>query len=159
MERTSINVIHAMKIKLQSCVQKKPNCKNPLNNPDHTPYFREWHIQSDIADPTITMMKLLCKWDGRSSALSLIKVCYTVKAVCHRGPCESAQSLVTPLGIHQRFLMGGMVSLKMNLFWRAQCTGQTLQPSPCTLKEAGELSLRKKKKDGLYVVICVLLQD
>lgn len=83
------------------------------------------------------MIKLLCKWYGRSSALLLIKVCYTVKAVCHRGPCESAQSLVTPLGIHQRFLMGGMVSLELNLFWRAQCTGQLLQPSPCTVHLRG----------------------
>lgn len=83
------------------------------------------------------MIKLLCKWCGRSSALLLIKVCYTVKAVCHRGPCESAQSLVTPLGIHQRFLMGGMVSLELNLFWRAQCTGQLLQPSPCTVHFGG----------------------
>lgn len=112
---------------------KERSCENPLNNPNHTPYLREQHIQLHIADPTITMIKLWSEWYGRSSALLLIKVCYSVKAVCHRGPCESAQSSVTPLGIHQRFLMGGMVSLELNLFWRAQCTGQALQPSSCTV--------------------------
>lgn len=105
------------------------------------------------------MIKLLRKWDGRSSALSLIKVCYTVKAVCHRGPCESAQSLVTPLGIHQRFLMGGMVSLELNLFWRAQCTGQLLQPSPCTVHFKGNRWTVTVKIDELYVVIQVLWQN
>lgn len=48
-----------------------------------------------------TVMKLLRKWYGRSSALMLIKLCCAVKAVCHKGHCESNQSLVPPLGIHQ----------------------------------------------------------
>lgn len=141
-----------MKIKLQSCEQKSEAAKIHLIIQIIRLYLREWHIQSHTADPTITMIKLLCKWYGRSSALSLIKVCYTVKAVCHRGPCESAQSLVTPLGIHQRFLMGGMVSLELNLFWRAQRTGQPLQPSPCTVHFKGNrwiVTGKKKKRCGI----------
>lgn len=59
----------------------------------------------------VIVMKMLCKWYGRSPALMLIKLCYAVKAVCHRGPCESDRSLVTPSGIHQRSLMGGTLSL------------------------------------------------
>lgn len=63
-----------------------------------------------------TMIKMLCKSYGRSSTLRLIKPCYTVKAVCHLGPCESEQSLVTPSGIYQRLLVGGTLSLEENSF-------------------------------------------
>lgn len=69
-----------------------------------------------------TMMKMLCKLYGRSSSLRPIKPYYRVRTVCHTGPCESEQSLVTPSGIYQRFLLDGTVSLEENSFLRAQCT-------------------------------------
>lgn len=77
-------------------------------------------------------MKMLCKSYRRSSTLMPIKLCYTVKAVCHRGPCESGQSLVSPSSIYQRFLMDGTwweFILKVTMHSRGQ-----LQLSPYTVQ-------------------------
>lgn len=71
----------------------------------------------------VAMMKMLGKWYGRSSTLMLIKLCYTVKAVCHKGLCESNQSLVTPLGIHQHSPCGRLIVLGMEKLYGLLFTG------------------------------------
>lgn len=63
-----------------------------------------------------TVMKLPRKWYGRSSALMLIKLCCAVKAVCHKGHCESNQSLVPPLGIHQHSPCERLIVLGTEIF-------------------------------------------
>lgn len=77
---------------------------------------QQLHSLSRIPDPTVIQWWRCCVSRMEGRPLLLIKPCYTVKAVCHWGPCESEQSLVTPSHIYQRFLVGGTVSLEENSF-------------------------------------------
>lgn len=92
--------------------QYRCKCDHPFsrNSPSHTHTKNTLtHNHTTQTPHSHTMMKMLCKSYGRSPTPMPIKPCYTVKAVCHRGPCESEQSLVTPSGIYQRFLVDGSV--------------------------------------------------
>lgn len=128
LQRTkSQKCLHFYSLRILKCnenLAKKVQMRLSLHHPHNRNPLLRVHTQTTPTKLAIThqrphsqtMMKMFCKSNGRSSTLMLIKPCYTVRAVCHRGPCESEQSLVTPSGIYQRFLVGGTVSFRQNSF-------------------------------------------
>lgn len=93
------------------------------------------------------MMKMPGWWYGRSSSLMLIKPCYTVKAVCHKGLCESNQPLVTPLGIHQHSPWGRLVVLGTERLHRSLFTDLLQLPLCLAVQHIGK---------GLYKCVFVI---
>lgn len=103
------------------------------------------------------MMKMLCKWDGRSSTRVPIKPRYS-KGCLSRGRCETQQSLVTHSGIHQTLLVDGTVPLEENSFQRAQCTVEVSCKELCSSFPSGRVKGKHKMRCGQKDYCALIVQ-